>query len=85
MQTQKGSAFEVCCNVGSGVLSAYLAWRYIVLPWRAIIGCDLNNLVGFGVIAVNLTFTLISVVRGYFWRRLFNSLEQRSERGVNQC
>ena len=75
MQTKRGSLFEVICNVTSGVLSAFLAWQYIVVPWGHILKWDFNNMLIPQIICVNLVFTFISVIRGYGWRRLFNFLE----------
>ena len=75
MQTKKGSMFEVCCNVGSGIISAVIAWKTIVIPWSEYWSWDMNNLILAQIMAINITCTIISVVRGYGWRRLFNWLE----------
>jgi membrane protein implicated in regulation of membrane protease activity len=76
VQTKKRSLLEVCCNVGTGILTAYLAWQYIVIPWAKICRLDLNCLIGFHVVLINLVFTVVSVVRGYLWRRIFNRLDK---------
>jgi len=72
MQTKKRSLCEVICNVGTGILTAYLTWVYIIIPWVELLKVDLNHLTGIGVIVVNFAFTVVSVARGYVWRRMFN-------------
>lgn len=75
MQTKKGSIFETSCNVFTGLVTAYLTWQFIVLPIAKSHGWDMNNLVMYQIFATNVCFTVVSVVRGYFWRRLFNSFD----------
>lgn len=65
MQTKKGSLLEVALNILSGYL---IAW---------IIGIWIYPLFGFAVTnkqntILTLIFTLVSIIRSYFWRRLFN-------------
>lgn len=72
MQTKKRSLTEVICNVGTGILTAYLTWVFIISPWASVSNCDLNNLNTIKIILINGVFTIVSVVRGYFWRRFFN-------------
>lgn len=74
MQTRKGSVFEVTCNYVSGFIVAALTWQWVVVP---MFNCGMdysqvrNNLV------ITTIFTVISVLRSYFWRRLFNWLEYK--------
>ena len=75
MQTKKGSLFETCCNVMSGLILAYFTWTYIMIPLSVSFSWDMNTLQIKQVFLFNGIFTLISIVRGYFWRRLFNWLE----------
>lgn len=74
MQTKKGSMFEVCCNVISGIITALLAWKYIIEPWSVSFCWDMNRMTIMQIVIMNGIFTIVSVVRGYFWRRLFNAL-----------
>ena len=71
MQTRKGSLFEITCNYVSGFVIAWLVWCYWAVPIMAI--CKELGLVeptvGFIITAL---FTLVSVIRSYFWRRFFN-------------
>jgi len=66
MQSRKVSILESVCNVGSGFLLSLLVWEFIIEPVFSIEESHSTN-VGIGII-----FTVISVVRGYIWRRLFN-------------
>ncbi len=77
MQTKKGSMFEVCCNVFSGIITSILTWKLIIEPWASMYTVDLNTLSLLGVFFMNSCFTLVSIIRGYGWRRLFNWLEYR--------
>ena len=72
MQTKARSMLEVICNTGSGVLCALLAWKYIVIPWVQLLDIDLETMSIGLVVAMNGVFTVVSVVRGYAWRRFFN-------------
>ncbi len=66
-QTKKSSILEVLLNQGSGFIIAYLVWKHILAP-----------LIHQGVISVEssmvitIVFTLISIIRGYIFRRIFN-------------
>lgn len=67
MQTRKKSLLEACLNTASGFFISILAGE-VVFP-----------LFGFKVthgenLAIVLIFTVISVVRSYVWRRVFNQL-----------
>lgn len=77
MQTKKGSLFETCCNVFSGLITAYFTWIWIVIPMSTNYNWDMNDLVITQIFAINLIFTAISIARGHFWRRAFNELERR--------
>jgi hypothetical protein len=67
-QTKLESLFEKLCSTGSGFLIALATWEYVIRP-----------LVNDGVLSVEhsftitLIFTVISIIRGYFWRRFFNA------------
>lgn len=66
-QTKKSSLLEVILNQTSGFVIAYLVWKYIlaVLIKEGILSVE-NSMV------ITIIFTLISVVRGYIFRRVFN-------------
>jgi len=64
-QTRLGSLIESCCNVGSGFIIAVLIWEYVICPWK---GIERNFWDG---IEITLVFTVVSITRGYIWRRLF--------------
>ena len=60
------SLLEVCLNVGSGYLLSMLIWQFVVAPvW----GLDVRIRDNACITGV---FTLVSILRGYVWRRAFN-------------
>jgi len=65
-QSRKASALESVVNVGSGFVVAYLTWLYLI-PWLWGIPTRMDRGLG-----VTLTFTVISIIRCYVWRRIFN-------------
>lgn len=67
-QSKLESILEQTCNMGSGFITAALAWAYIVAPMihSEIITVD-------SPIIITIIFTVISFLRGYFWRRFFNA------------
>ena len=71
-QTKGRSLTEVVCNTVTGLVVAYFVWNYVILPYAVSQSWDMNVLVWWQVFMVNIVFTVVSVVRGYFWRRLFN-------------
>ncbi len=75
MHTKKGSIFEVTCNTFSGLVTAYLTWCYIMIPMSISNSWDMNELLFYQICITNVCFTVVSIIRGYFWRRLFNWLE----------
>lgn len=74
MQSKRQSLIEQFCNVGSGFLIAFTYWQTAVIA-------QLNYLGPMGLtyeslpvnLAITMQFTVISVARGYFWRRYFNA------------
>lgn len=64
MQSHWESLIEQTFNVGSGFFVALLAWEYIVGP--------LYDNGTIGTVGITFIFTIISVARGYLWRRYFN-------------
>ncbi len=57
---------ESIVNVGSGLLLSILLIQPIVFSWYDI-QLQLNQNIGIAII-----FTIVSVVRGYIWRRWFH-------------
>ena len=75
MQTRRGSLFEVCCNIASGLVIANLVWLFIVLPLAQVTGWEFYETRTGPIWIVNGIFTAVSIVRNYFWRRMFNLFE----------
>ena len=65
-QTKVSSLTEALLNTASGFLISVLAWRYVVVPFLGIEPNLADN------VTVTIFFTVISIARGYAWRRLFN-------------
>lgn len=66
-QTKLESIIEGSLNLGSGFIIALLMWEYIVRPWFGVESNFVDSL------SVTLLFTMVSLVRGYLWRRFFNA------------
>ena len=66
-QSRKHSFFEVCCSTAFGYIIA-LGTQYLVFPWFEIETSHSDNM------TIALIFTLVSIIRSYIFRRLFNSL-----------
>jgi len=69
-QSRKGSLLEACLNTASGFVLSFLA-GLVIFP---LLGWDLNPKQNLEAVAL---FTGISVLRSYFWRRVFNYLHHR--------
>ena len=70
-QTRIQSFIEQLCNMASGFILAVLLWMYVVTPYLGIKYDPLEAL------NVTLMFTLVSIVRGYLWRRAGNYITER--------
>ena len=70
MQSKRESLVEIALNVGSGFLVAWIM-TITVLPLFS-----LNATVSESF-QITLIFTLVSVLRGYLWRRYFNNIATR--------
>lgn len=75
-QSKTFSVLEVCCNTLSGLIIANLTWLYIVLPLADMYNWGMYETRTGPIWAVNIIFTAVSMIRGYFWRRLFNWREK---------
>lgn len=66
MQTKWESLIEQVLNVGSGFLISLMVWTFFIVPiWELPVNAGEN-------IVITGIFTVVSVLRGYVWRRLFN-------------
>jgi membrane protein implicated in regulation of membrane protease activity len=66
MQSRVGSLVEQILNIGSGFFLSLLIWSFVIVPvW------DLDVSMGDNLTITGI-FTVVSVVRGYLWRRFFN-------------
>jgi len=72
-QTRLMSLVESLCNTGSGFIVAYSAWLW-VLP--SLFGIETRPGRGF---LVTVFFTVLSIARGYIWRRWFVRREGRED------
>lgn len=66
MQTRLNSLIEQILNVGSGFIIALLVWIFIITPLFGITVTMVDNL------TITAIFTVVSIIRGFLWRRLFN-------------
>lgn len=66
-QSRLGSFVEQLFNVGSGFILASLAWQFVVKPVWNIETSVAENL------QITMFFTVLSIARGYVWRRLFEA------------
>jgi len=67
----KKSLIESLCNVGSGFIISLLIWEYVISYFFNIKRCLTDG------VKVTIIFTVISIVRGYIWRRLFSRMETK--------
>lgn len=67
MQSKLASLIEQVMNVGSGFIFSLFIWMFIVTP---IYGLEMHFAENLSIV---LIFTVASILRGYFWRRVFNS------------
>jgi len=63
-QSKLESAIEVFFNYASGFLIAYLTYAHIVMP-----NLGLKD----SPFLVTMLFTIVSIIRTFFWRRFFNA------------
>lgn len=70
-QSRKESFLEQTFNVGSGFFLAVLTWEacLVMISWGWFNYDD--------TITITSIFTVVSFVRGYFWRRFFNAKVHR--------
>jgi uncharacterized protein YacL len=73
-QSKTESIVEQILNVGSGLVISLLAWTLIINPTY-----DLQTKFQESV-EITIIFTVISIVRGYFWRRHFNRKQTEKQK-----
>ncbi len=66
MQSKKQSLIECTLNISSGLIISILLWYYIISPVFKIDSSIKDT------ILITAIFTVVSIVRSYMWRRLFN-------------
>lgn len=66
MQSKRGSFFEAVCNTACGFFISFLVWAYAAAP---IFGLPYNANQNFKITGL---FTVVSIIRSYLWRRIFN-------------
>ena len=71
MQSKQHSLIESILNTLSGLLLSIATWKLIITP---LFGIQANNS---QVFLVSLIFTIISILRSYLWRRIFNRKTDR--------
>ena len=73
-QSRIESAVEAVLNVGSGFVLAMLLWQLVIAPlW----GYEVTILDNLGLTTI---FTVVSILRGYAWRRWFEGRIKRRTR-----
>jgi hypothetical protein len=78
MQSRWNSFVEQVFNVGSGFIISLLFWVYVVVPvWDLNVDHHEN-------LQITAAFTVLSVVRGFIWRRIFNKYDKKECR-VEHC
>ena len=68
IQSKLESVIEQTCSMVSGFILAAMVWAYFVAPLirEEVITIDQP-------IIITIIFTVVSFIRGYFWRRFFNA------------
>ena len=67
MQSRKHSFLEAFLNTASGFVTSLLT-QWLVFPWFNLHPSLQEN------ISLTAIFTIVSIVRSYAWRRVFNHL-----------
>lgn len=75
MQSRTFSFVEQCLNVASGFVIALLVWTYFIIPVFHFEGLSWSH-----NLSITGIFTIVSIVRGFIWRRIFNWITVNYER-----
>ncbi len=67
-QTRCHSLLEQLLNVGSGFLLSLAVWTWVIVPVWHLPVHTVENL------QITAVFTVLSIARGYVWRRVFNGI-----------
>ena len=70
-QSKRHSFIEQVFNVGSGWLLSLLVWTFLIAPLY-----DVNTTLEENM-GITIIFTIISIIRGYIWRRIFNRITEK--------
>jgi uncharacterized membrane protein len=77
MQTRLGSLIEISINIATGFMTSMIV-NYFLLPH---FGCQMSVSDNF---KMTVFFTVISIIRSYFVRRVFNKITHRKSNSVPQ-
>ena len=77
-QSRLESVIETGINIASGFIISMLVWEFIIGPYL-----DIETHIS-ETITITLIYTVISIVRGYFWRRFFNNGVHKAVRNFVQ-
>lgn len=73
MQSRKSSLCESLAATTIGFIVSVVVWQFVVRPLWNLQTSFAENL------GITLLFTVISVIRGYYVRRLFNMLNKNNK------
>lgn len=74
MQNRKGALIESLSGTAIGFVISVLVWQFIVNPlWDLHTGI-IDNL------SITLLFTIVSVIRSYYVRRMFNAIAHKNNK-----
>ena len=66
-QTRLESLLEQALSTATGFILSFVAWRLLVAP---ALGLPIDNAQN---VVITSFFTVLSIARGYLWRRFFNA------------
>jgi len=66
VQSKKESLIETILNIGSGFVLSWIATSYLLSYWFTI-SVPIKD-----AFWITVIYTFISILRSYFWRRIFN-------------
>lgn len=71
MQSPLSSLIEQLLNVGTGFILSFVIQHFVIVPIWNINTTFSENL------QITVVFTVVSIARGYAWRRIFNARLKR--------
>ena len=71
-QSKLESLVEASLNTASGFIVSLLVWQWVVAP---LFGLPVDWAMNFWITGI---FTVVSILRSYIWRRLFNAGTNRA-------